>query len=393
MQNWLDRLKKLKEKIDSQQFISPKQKMYRSKIFIIDRNLATIAAMLKCKPENLVMLAHRNALECKYGASPFKDKLVEQKGLNGLPYLYTSKDKKTPADGQGIRKYYDAEAGVEYVMLSSSEFDIVFLRKGEIFKYSRHVRRKNLLYAQLQQPKMPILAEGIVEQVIKNSVNIFKNKKMLSKYLSNVKKGIILSGPPGNGKTMLCRYIKDVCKQNSIPVSTINSSDLNSAYNDSELESLICKEGVLFFDDIDTSYMNRADGGKIASALLTAMDGVESSKNCTVRIFTTNEKIGNIEEAFRRPGRIDCCIELEKPDFELRLKYINTWEEDILNSFDPEKLAQDSDEFSFAQLALVKSLLVMNYLENGKWDIDKAVDDFDMRNSEVKHHVGFVTAV
>ena len=70
--------------------------------------------------------------------------------------------------------------------------------------------------------------------------------------------------------------------------------------------------------------MDRGKGnGKMACSLLTAMDGMSEGGHL-VRIFTTNESVEELDPAFTRPGRIDRCITLDKPDQDLRRQLIQT---------------------------------------------------------------------
>lgn len=244
--------------------------------------------------------------------------------------------------------------------------------------------------ATFEDNQPPILEEGILEDIVANTVGFLLNSKEIEKYGVRIKRGLILDGEPGNGKSMICRYLQRLCVRHSIDFGIVTAAHIDKAYQDQQLTELFHRFKVTFFDDIDISYMNRRTGdGKMATSLLTAMDGMHNDSHL-IRIFTTNERVTDLDPAFTRPGRIDKCISLPRPTEKLRRRLVETWPAEMRSAVCVEKLIGKTDNFSFAELESIRTLLVTNkILGDGKWDLDRAFTDHSARSLTDNRKVGF----
>jgi hypothetical protein len=250
----------------------------------------------------------------------------------------------------------------------------IITKKSDFFKIALNCRRLSKL---LGTEKPPILREGLLEQIIKSSIYFLLNSKLVEKYDVRIKRGILLDGPPGNGKTMTCRYIQKLCTEKNLRWGVVTASDIDKAYCENTLDELFSRYAVTFFDDIDISYLSRKGGsGKIACSILSAMDGMNES-NHTVRFFTTNEAIKDMDPAFVRPGRIDHRFIFNKPEANLRKELILSWSDEIVTNIDLIKIVDKTEGNSFAELEAIKSNLVTNFLFGDQtWNLDKALEEF-----------------
>lgn len=221
----------------------------------------------------------------------------------------------------------------------------------------------------------PVLAPGLLDKVLRNTVWFLLNAKVIKKYGAKVSRGVILHGAPGNGKTMLCRHIKALCDKHTIPWGVVTATDIETAFEKNTLRPLLCRHTVTFFDDIDVAYLNRRSGkSNIACSLLSAMDGLEGGGNY-VRVFTTNEPVSHFDPAFRRPGRVDADFLLTPPDLGLRAQLVRRWPREITDAIDVTRLLQATDGCSFAELEGVRTALVVNrVIDGGGWDLDRALE-------------------
>ena len=138
-------------------------------------------------------------------------------------------------------------------------------------------------------------------------------------------KGVILYGEPGTGKTLLA---KAVANQTSSTFIRVVGSELVQMYS-GEGPKLVrdifrladeLSPSIVFIDEIDAiGYKrrnSRSSGTKEVQRtmleLLTQLDGFDSKPDVMV-IMATN-KIGFLDSALIRPGRIDRKIELTLPD-------------------------------------------------------------------------------
>src|SRR5437763_7945154 len=135
-------------------------------------------------------------------------------------------------------------------------------------------------------------------------------------------RGVLLSGPPGSGKTLIARALANQCEANFI---SIKGPELLSKWvGESEKgirevfrrakQAAPC---IVFFDEIDALAPHRGGdidghvGDRVIAQLLTEMDGIEGREGVIVIAATNRPEL--IDPALLRPGRFDLIVELDYP--------------------------------------------------------------------------------
>ena len=125
-------------------------------------------------------------------------------------------------------------------------------------------------------------------------------------------KGVLFTGPPGVGKTMLARIIANSTDAAFYEIS--GPEIFSKWYGQSEEilrrlfeHAIEQKRAIIFFDEIDSIAAHRNDEAheasrRVVAQLLTLMDGFDG--NNVVVIAATNRP-QDIDVALRRPGRFD----------------------------------------------------------------------------------------
>ncbi len=339
-----------------------------------------------------------------FNDAKYKDQIVDSAGaIPGLPPIYfgaVGKHSKhgTPIFG-GITVYRaSTDKSLFYAILCikiSGDWEkTLMVPKGLLFRYYRHIHRVSKYMQSEMVP--PVLEEGLLDRITQASIGFLVNSEQIEKYKVRLKRGLLLGGPPGNGKTMACKWLQKLCNDNNISYAVTTSSELEHAYKHNQLTEAVSLCDVTFFDDIDLSFLSRGVGGdpRMACAFAGALDGFGRDKHM-VRIFTTNEDVETVDAAFKRPGRIDQWFNIDLPTKELRLALVEKWHSEIIESIAPDVIATRTNGFSFAELEAIKSALVINKIfgKTEGWDLDQALRDFLVYkpNDLKRKNAGFAT--
>lgn len=373
-------------------------------IIYLNDYMGQFAEMLGCREEDLVILIDpgqtnvwlANRFYRRHKTNNFKDKKIPLHP--GIARYTAPLGKIFPMrygwDMHGITKYEaDGTPYLIAICLDPSVYnhtlEFMIYKRGTlraIIKYHK-AKEKEFVQGNIQKP---ILPEGLMERVLNNSIEFLNHRRQLKKRGVRAARGLLFTGPPGNGKTMLCNYIKSLCGLSGKSYDTISAPALEKAFAQDDLDHTVNRADVLFFDDIDAAYLSRKGDGKMSCALLSALDGINESRNAVVRIFTTNEEITGLDEAFTRPGRIDEIIHFGQPTEDLRRQMIKAWDADIVEAIDVEGLLAETDKCSFAMLEGIKNNLVLHQLKTGEWDLAHVLEECPSNADHVqKGLIGF----
>lgn len=137
--------------------------------------------------------------------------------------------------------------------------------------------------------------------------------------------GILMTGPPGSGKTLLARAMAAQGGMNFIPVrpARILSQFLGDA--ERAIAEIFSKARqaapcLIFFDELDALAPRRGRGDatqdRLVAQLLTEMDGLV--RNANVVVLAATNRAASIDPALTRAGRFDVIIQIPLPDFATR---------------------------------------------------------------------------
>ncbi|WP_188397434.1 CDC48 family AAA ATPase [Sporomusa sp. GT1] len=135
-------------------------------------------------------------------------------------------------------------------------------------------------------------------------------------------RGILLTGKPGTGKTLLVRALAGSSEAHFIAVdaATLNSRWFGEAEKGLRLIFKRAKQiapCLLFFDEIDAlapvrAVSDRSGADRLVSQLLLEMDSLMDNANVIVIAATNRPDM--VDPALMRPGRFDFILELPLPE-------------------------------------------------------------------------------
>jgi hypothetical protein len=246
--------------------------------------------------------------------------------------------------------------------------------------------------------QQPVLPQEQLDLLWKNTIGYLEggNLERIKAYGGRAKRGVLLTGAPGNGKTMACRWIWEACRQRRWEYRLVTPDNYRQSRAHDNIEALFTveKRGIVFFDDMDLALRDR---DRIAetedqAVFLSALDGIQVNEG-VVFVFTTNCSLDLIDRAFKRPGRLDLVLHFKAPDDELRRRLIDRWHPDILAGIDMAEAIVTTEGYTFAEIEELKNLLVMHYMDVERWDWNWALKQFAINRAELtnrpQRHVGF----
>jgi cell division protease FtsH len=236
------------------------------------------------------------------------------------------------------------------------------------------------------------------KEIKANTVDFLRRSNEWSKYGIPSKRGILLAGEPGTGKTIICRAL--MAEADGITCVTTNGYALDDDDYVTELYELAedLNPCIVFIEDIDLIGQNRIEFGYQRGAallsLLSVMDGIEEQRE-VVTIATTN-CLETLDKALsQRPARFDRVIKLTRPSLEQRRELVSRLCQKIpVNEDIQNYTAMRAENCTPAQIQEIIYSLVIQCpaghpeLSLNKSDIDLAISRI---NDEARHRIGFIS--
>jgi AAA+ superfamily predicted ATPase len=189
------------------------------------------------------------------------------------------------------------------------------------------------------------------------------NPELRKAYGKSLRGGLLMYGPPGCGKTYIARAVAGELGASFLSVALSDVLDMfvgNSEKNVHDIFEAARRAApcVLFLDEVDALGLKRSQNRNSPSRttvnqLLHELDGVDDINEGVFVLAATNHP-WDVDEALRRPGRLDRMLAVLPPDLEAREAILrHHLARRPVEGVDVASLARRTEGYTGADLALL----------------------------------------
>ena len=235
--------------------------------------------------------------------------------------------------------------------------------RGQVLSFTESEHHGNELVSFLPRPAVTaqdvVLPDGVLETIEQHIIGVADWSQELLSAGQHLKRGLLLHGPPGTGKTHTVRYLTGRLADSTVILLTgrsIRFIDQAAALARRLQPSMVVLEDV---DLVATDRDYTPDGNPLLFSLLDAMDGVGADADVTF-VLTTN-RADILETALAdRPGRVDLAVEIPRPDAGCRERLLHVYVRDLPleANLDPVVAGTEGVTASFVKEMIRRTVLV-----------------------------------
>ena len=199
---------------------------------------------------------------------------------------------------------------------------------GEVFG----PRRQELL-SFLERPEVGreqvILPPDLLERIERQVVGVARHVSWLRASGQHLKRGVLLHGPPGTGKTHTVRYL--LGQMPGVTVVVLTGAALGQIAAACSVARAL-QPSMVVVEDVDLiaeQRDSRAGQHPLLFQLLNEMDGL--GEDADVAFLLTTNRADLLEPALsQRPGRVDHAAEIPLPDADARRRLMRLYQHDLV---------------------------------------------------------------
>ncbi len=270
--------------------------------------------------------------------------------------------------------------------------------RGKRIEFSERVRFLNVE----GKPWHSIILDRATKRELKaNTVEFLRRGKRWYGFGIPGKRGVLLAGEPGTGKTLVCKAL--MAEADGITCITTSAYKLSADEYITDLYEMAqdLSPCIVFIEDIDLIGLNREEyhyqNGPALLSLLNVLDGVEE-KHEVITVATTNNWEALDRAISQRPSRFDRVIKLSLPSQEERRELVSLLCQKIpVDVPTQDYIASKAEGCTPAQLQEIVYGLAIEYrddspqapslyLDISRDDIDRAISRINGRN---RRRLGF----
>lgn len=251
-----------------------------------------------------------------------------------------------------------------FVLVSDKNYEKYIELRNKYDQWVLSRERENLTIKVFDSEDIPYTKDSTWEDLFLPSNLKIELKSLIENFLASKdfyaksripwKRGVLLFGQPGNGKTSIIRTI--ISEYDFKPVTFtpgVRPESLRDAFAYAEEQS----PSLLYIEDLDSL----VETGLDISTFLNLLDGI-SAKNGLLVVATANNIKKLQANITRRPSRFDRKFEIPSPNQEMAYIYLKRWFGNIIDNKKCRELAKLAVEYDLSY-AYLKDLYISSMFE------------------------------